>query len=73
MPPPGTSQAATPLSTDITTAPEALTFAELGLSPRVLSAVTDAGYSVPTPIQTGAIPHALQGREVLGIAQSGTG
>jgi len=50
-----------------------LTFADLGLSPKVLSAVTDAGYTVPTPIQSGAIPHALAGKDVLGIAQTGTG
>jgi superfamily II DNA/RNA helicase len=61
------------LSVDTTTAPEALTFADLGLSPKVLSAVTDAGYTQPTPIQAGAIPHALQGKDVLGIAQTGTG
>lgn len=61
------------MSTDTTTAPEALTFADLGLSPKVLSAVTDAGYTNPTPIQAGAIPHALQGKDVLGIAQTGTG
>jgi superfamily II DNA/RNA helicase len=61
------------LSSDTTTAEEALTFADLGLSPKVLSAVTDAGYTVPTPIQAGAIPHALQGKDVLGIAQTGTG
>ncbi|MEO9337006.1 DEAD/DEAH box helicase [Mesorhizobium sp. SB112] len=50
-----------------------MTFADLGLSPKVLSAVTDAGYTVPTPIQAGAIPHALLGKDVLGIAQTGTG
>jgi superfamily II DNA/RNA helicase len=61
------------LSSEITTAQEALTFADLGLSPKVLSAVTDAGYTVPTPIQAGAIPHALLGKDVLGIAQTGTG
>ncbi|MGC9419369.1 MAG: DEAD/DEAH box helicase, partial [Rhodovulum sp.] len=49
------------------------TFADLGLDPKVLSAVTDAGYTEPTPIQAGAIPPALQGRDVLGIAQTGTG
>src|SRR5215475_1880337 len=53
--------------------PEQVTFADLGLSPKVLSAVADAGYSTPTPIQAGAIPHALQGKDVLGIAQTGTG
>jgi superfamily II DNA/RNA helicase len=50
-----------------------LTFADLGLSSKVLSAVTDAGYTMPTPIQAGAIPHALLGKDVLGIAQTGTG
>src|SRR6185312_9752800 len=61
------------LSSDTKIAQDALTFADLGLSPKVLSAVTDAGYTVPTPIQAGAIPHALQGKDVLGIAQTGTG
>ncbi|MET3659748.1 DEAD/DEAH box helicase [Aquamicrobium ahrensii] len=61
------------MSSDTQTAQEALTFADLGLSPKVLSAVTDAGYTQPTPIQAGAIPHALQGKDVLGIAQTGTG
>ncbi|WP_437344151.1 DEAD/DEAH box helicase [Mesorhizobium marinum] len=61
------------MSVDTTTAQEALTFADLGLSPKVLSAVTDAGYTKPTPIQAGAIPHALMGKDVLGIAQTGTG
>ncbi|WP_114390512.1 DEAD/DEAH box helicase [Notoacmeibacter marinus] len=49
------------------------TFAELGLSKKVLSAVEDAGYTTPTPIQAGAIPHALERKDVLGIAQTGTG
>lgn len=49
------------------------TFSELGLSKKVLSAVEDAGYTVPTPIQAGAIPPALQRRDILGIAQTGTG
>ncbi len=48
-------------------------FADLGLSQKVLSAVTDAGYTTPTPIQVGAIPPALQRRDILGIAQTGTG
>ena len=48
-------------------------FADLGLSQKVLSAVTDAGYSIPTPIQMGAIPFALQRRDICGIAQTGTG
>ncbi|PST18938.1 RNA helicase [Rhizobium sp. JAB6] len=49
------------------------TFADLGLSQKVLSAVTDAGYITPTPIQAGAIPFALQRRDICGIAQTGTG
>jgi len=48
-------------------------FSELGLSEKVLKAVEASGYDTPTPIQSQAIPHALQGRDVLGIAQTGTG
>lgn len=48
-------------------------FDELGLSPNLLSAIADAGYTEPTPIQAQAIPVALTGRDVLGIAQTGTG
>ena len=48
-------------------------FSELGLSEKVLKAVEASGYDTPTPIQEQAIPHALQGRDVLGIAQTGTG
>ena len=48
-------------------------FADLKLSPKVLKAVQTAGYETPTPIQAGAIPPALEGRDVLGIAQTGTG
>lgn len=48
-------------------------FTDLGLSPDLLSAIADAGYDSPTPIQAGAIPIALTGRDVLGIAQTGTG
>ena len=49
------------------------TFAELGLSPKVQAAVEAAGYTTPTPIQAAAIPVAVTGRDVLGIAQTGTG
>ena len=48
-------------------------FSELGLSPATLQAVADTGYTTATPIQAEAIPVALQGRDVLGIAQTGTG
>jgi len=49
------------------------TFAELGLSPKVQAAIDAAGYIHPTPIQDAAIPVAVTGRDVLGIAQTGTG
>jgi superfamily II DNA/RNA helicase len=48
-------------------------FFELDLSPEVLQAVSDAGYTNPTPIQEKAIPHVKRGRDVLGCAQTGTG
>ena len=48
-------------------------FDELGLSEKVLNAVEASGYDKPTPIQEQAIPYALQGRDILGIAQTGTG
>jgi superfamily II DNA/RNA helicase len=49
------------------------TFAELGLSAKVQAAIQAAGYTEPTPIQIQAIPVAVTGRDVLGIAQTGTG
>jgi superfamily II DNA/RNA helicase len=48
-------------------------FSELGLSPTTLQAVADTGYTTATPIQAAAIPIALAGQDVLGIAQTGTG
>ncbi|WP_299392474.1 DEAD/DEAH box helicase [Pelagibius sp.] len=48
-------------------------FEDLGLSPEVLKAVEEVGYSTPTPIQEKAIPVVLMGRDVLGCAQTGTG
>jgi superfamily II DNA/RNA helicase len=50
-----------------------MTFSDLGLSEAVLKAVAEAGYETPTPIQAQAIPYVLQGRDVLGTAQTGTG
>src|SRR5512141_140971 len=50
-----------------------MSFSKLGLSDKVLAAVTSAGYPTPTPIQEQAIPHVLARRDVLGIAQTGTG
>ncbi len=52
---------------------ETANFAELGLSSKVFEAVAAAGYSQPTPIQAQAIPVAVTGQDVLGIAQTGTG
>ena len=48
-------------------------FSDLKLNPKILKAVKDAGYEKPTPIQKKAIPAALDGKDVLGIAQTGTG
>ena len=48
-------------------------FDELGLSPEILRAVTEAGYTTPTPIQAQAIPVVLAGLDVMGGAQTGTG
>jgi superfamily II DNA/RNA helicase len=50
-----------------------MSFSNLGLSDKVLAAVSSAGYATPTPIQSQAIPHVLARRDVLGIAQTGTG
>src|SRR3954464_6195748 len=50
-----------------------LSFAELDLAPEVLKAVRDAGYTHPTPIQQQAIPLALAGRDLIALAQTGTG
>ena len=50
-----------------------MSFSNLGLSDKVISAVAASGYTTPTPIQEQAIPHVLARRDVLGIAQTGTG
>jgi len=55
------------------TTPDTITFAELGLSPAILKALDEVGYERPTPIQARTIPLVLQGRDVLGQAQTGTG
>ena len=49
------------------------TFADLGLAEPLLHALSDAGYTIPTPIQREAIPVALKGRDLIGLAQTGTG
>jgi superfamily II DNA/RNA helicase len=50
-----------------------MTFADLGLSDELLRAVEESGYSEPTPIQRQAVPSVLMGRDLIGIAQTGTG
>jgi superfamily II DNA/RNA helicase len=50
-----------------------MTFADLGLSDELLSAVNDSGYTEPTPIQRAVIPSVLMGKDLIGIAQTGTG
>jgi ATP-dependent RNA helicase RhlE len=50
-----------------------ITFADLGLSAPMLDALKDAGYQRPTPIQAQAVPLALKGRDLIGLAQTGTG
>src|SRR3954454_23620242 len=57
---------------DDTTTPE-VTFADLGLSVPVLKALSDVGYETPSPIQAATIPPLLAGRDVVGLAQTGTG
>ncbi|MFA5257509.1 MAG: DEAD/DEAH box helicase [Opitutales bacterium] len=63
------------METDTATLEVALTpaFADLGLPEFVLKAVADAGYTIPTPIQTQAIPQLLEGRDLIGGSQTGTG
>ena len=48
-------------------------FDELGLAPELLQAVSDQGYTTPTPIQAQAIPIVLSGKDLMGGAQTGTG
>ncbi|HEY0326613.1 MAG TPA: DEAD/DEAH box helicase, partial [Allosphingosinicella sp.] len=50
-----------------------MSFADLHLSDELLRAVAESGYDTPTPIQKSAIPHVLMGRDLIGIAQTGTG
>ncbi|MCZ3141007.1 DEAD/DEAH box helicase, partial [Acinetobacter baumannii] len=61
-----TNTTAVPTPTDIT-------FDSFGLDPRVLRALSEQGYTKPTPIQAQAIPVVLLGKDVMGAAQTGTG
>lgn len=60
-------------SAEADTTPEKLTFADLGLDAAVLKALKDVGYETPSAIQAATIPVLLQGRDVVGLAQTGTG
>ena len=50
-----------------------MSFESFGLAPNILRAIVEEGYTTPTPIQTDAIPHVMAGRDLLGVAQTGTG
>jgi superfamily II DNA/RNA helicase len=53
--------------------PTEKTFFNLGIAPKILEILEGLKFSVPTPIQSQAIPHALAGKDIMGIAQTGTG
>ena len=65
----GASESATPTETSAAT----ITFADFGLDPQIQKAVSEQGYTIPTPIQAQAIPHVLLGSDLMGAAQTGTG
>ena len=58
---------------DITQEAECTSFDALGLNQEIMGAVEELGYTAPTPVQAGAIPQVLEGRDVLAAAQTGTG
>jgi ATP-dependent RNA helicase RhlE len=60
-------------STIATTLATDARFEDLGLCPEILKAVGESGYTTPTPIQAQGIPHVLKRRDIIGIAQTGTG
>jgi len=63
-----------PTETPAEPAPQAtITFADFGLDPLIQKAVSEQGYTIPTPIQAQAIPHVLLGQDLMGAAQTGTG
>ena len=61
------------MTTPISTTPAELTFASLGLSEPLMQALAASGYTIPTPIQAQAIPPLLAGKDLLGLAETGTG
>ncbi|HZO15812.1 MAG TPA: DEAD/DEAH box helicase, partial [Polyangiaceae bacterium] len=52
---------------------ESSAFLAFGLNPAIVRAVADEGYTIPTPVQSGVVPHVLAGRDVVACAQTGTG
>ena len=70
-----TGAGASAASIDATAATPAatITFADFGLDPLIQKAVSEQGYTIPTPIQAQAIPHVLAGSDLMGAAQTGTG
>jgi superfamily II DNA/RNA helicase len=69
----GTAEVAFATSSSVPSVETETSFESLGLSPQLLKAVADSGYTKPTPIQAQGIPHVLKGRDIIGIAQTGTG
>lgn len=67
------SNSESPAPAEAEPAVESLSFADLGLDPAVLKALKDVGYETPSAIQAATIPPLLQGRDVIGMAQTGTG
>ena len=63
----------TPSNAQTIAVPDGPRFDSLGLSPDLLKAVEQSGYTTPTPIQAQSIPHVLQRKDIIGIAQTGTG
>ena len=68
----GAENSVAPSVTD-TAPPATITFADFGLDPKIQKAVSEQGYTIPTPIQAQSIPHVLAGRDLMGAAQTGTG
>jgi len=68
----GADNSVAPSVTD-TVPPATITFADFGLDPKIQKAVSEQGYTIPTPIQAQSIPHVLAGRDLMGAAQTGTG
>jgi superfamily II DNA/RNA helicase len=60
-------------ATESSATPATITFADFGLDPKIQKAVSEQGYSIPTPIQAQSIPHVLAGCDLMGAAQTGTG